>query len=219
VKLVDQWAGVEASLPDGWQEIRLTLTTEQPGELARAAQVLGPMNAGRAGDALVVDVRRAGGASGPEAARRLFSRLDEDRVWCLLTAGDVTSAAATPARGDSERAVAESVAAQWDAALSTLPPDWSDLLCELRLESSDLLPRAALLGAPLNPTRDLDAIGFVFRCARRAGYGVSPSMARRCFERLDDEAIPAGVAIRRVISDARNVDTQGVVWLVDGRVL
>ncbi len=111
------------------------------------------------------------------------------------------------------------MAAQWDAALATLPPDWSDLLCGLELESSDLLPRAALLCAPLNPTRDTDAVGFVFRCAQRAGFGVSPSMARRCFERLDGELIPARVAIRRVLADARNVDTQGVVWPIDGRVL
>ncbi len=89
MKLVDQWATLETSLPDGWDDVRLTLTTEQPAELARAAQVLGPMNAGRSGDALVFHVRRAGGAAGPEAARRLFSRLDRDRVWCLLAAGEV----------------------------------------------------------------------------------------------------------------------------------
>ncbi len=119
----------------------------------------------------------------------------------------------------ADRAATSGVAAQWDAALATLPPDWSDLLCGLELQSSDLLPRAALLCAPVNPTRDHDMIGFVFRCARRAGYGVSPSMARRCFEHLDEEQIPARVTIRRMLADARNVDTQGVVWPVGGRVL
>jgi hypothetical protein len=219
VKLVDQWEALETNLPDGWDDVRLTLTTEQPGELARAAQVLGPMNAGRFGDALVLHVRRAGGASGPEAARRLFSRLDRDRVWCQLSAGDVQQATDRPPTGAGSSPGRPGVATQWDAALATLPPDWSDLLCGLELDSSDLLPRAALLCAPLNPTRDPETIGFVFRCARRAGYGVSPNMARRCFERLDEEEIPARVTIRRVLVDAHNVATQGVVWPVDGRVL
>ena len=219
MKLVDQWATLEANLPDGWDDVRLTLTTEQPAELARAAQVLGPMNAGRSGDSLVFHVRRAGGASGPEAARRLFSRLDRDRVWCQLAGGEVLGAAKPAAEDADGPATKPGVAAQWDAALATLPPDWSDLLCGLELESSDLLPRAALLCAPVNPTRDPNQIGFVFRCARRTGYGVSPNMARRCFEHLDDELIPARVEIRRVLADARNVDTQGVVWPVDGRVL
>ena len=217
MRLVDQWAAVEASLPPGWEDVRLTIRTEQPDELARAAQVLGPMNAGHSGDALIVHVRRAGGPSGPDAARRLFARLDHDRVWCVLAADDVQEQAESPAEGPP--AVATSVAAQWDAALAALPPDWSDLLCELELASSDLLPRAALLCAPINPTRARDHVGFVFRCARRAGYGVSPEMARRCFERLDAETIVSRVTISRVLADTHNVATQGAVWLVDGRVL
>lgn len=217
MRLVDQWAAVEAGLPQGWEDVRLTVTTEQPTELARAAQVLGPMNAGRSGDALVVHVRRAGGASGPEAARRLFARLDQDRVWCVLTQEGVEERAEAPS--DTHAAATGSVATQWDAALAALPPDWSDLLCELEIGSSELLPRAALLCAPINPTRSRDRVGFVFRCARRAGYGVSPEMARRCFERLDDEAIVARVTISRVLADTHNVATQGAVWLVDGRVL
>jgi hypothetical protein len=219
VRLVDQWAELEATLPTGWEDVRLTLTTEQPGELARAAQVLGPMNAGRVGDALVFHVRRAGGASGPEAARRLFGRLDRDRVWCLLSAGEVHGPTPPAVERAEGTAGVAGVAAQWDTALATLPSDWSDLLCELEIESSELLPRAALLCAPLNPTRDRDSVGFVFRCARRAGYGASPAMARRCFERLDEEAIGASVAIGRVLSDTDGVATQGPVWLVGGRVL
>jgi hypothetical protein len=218
VRLVDQWAAVEASLPHGWEDVRLTLTTEQSAELSRAAHVLGPMNVGRSGDALVVHVMRAGGPSGPEAAKRLFTRLDKERVWCLLSTDEVQELPA-----ESRTPVAETqtaaTAAQWDAALTTLPADWSDLLCELEVASSELLPRAALLCAPINPTRDRDRVGFVFRCARRAGYGVSPEMARRCFERLDAEGVETRVTIARVLADTHNVATQGAVWLVDGRVL
>ena len=35
MKLVDQWRTIEAGLPDGWEDVRLTLTTEQPGDLPR----------------------------------------------------------------------------------------------------------------------------------------------------------------------------------------
>ena len=105
------------------------------------------------------------------------------------------------------------------ASLATLPADWSDLLCALELDSSALLPRAALLAAPLNPTRAADRVGFTFRCAQRAGYGVSPAMARRCFERLDAEGILGRVEVLRVLSDTDNVATQGAVWYVGGKVL
>ena len=44
-------------------------------------------------------------------------------------------------------------------------------------------------------------------------------MARRCFERLDEEGIPAGVTVLRVLSDADNVATQGAVWPIGGKVL
>jgi hypothetical protein len=44
-------------------------------------------------------------------------------------------------------------------------------------------------------------------------------MARRCFERLDEEAIEGRVSVLRVLSDAHNVATQGVVWYVGGKAL
>ena len=59
----------------------------------------------------------------------------------------------------------------------------------------------------------------MFRCASRTGYGVSPGMARRCFERLDEEAIEGRVTVLRVLADTRNVATQGAVWYVGGKAL
>lgn len=221
MRLVEQWEAVEGSLPADWVDVRLSLTTEQPAELARAAAVLGPLNAGRSGEALVFHVRRAGGAAGPEAARRLFARLDADRVWCLLEQQSVERAGANGSPPVARAAASEQVALAdaFEAALAALPPDWSDLLCELELDSSDWLPRAALLCAPLNPTRSRTTLGFVFRCARRAGYGTSPGMARRCLERLDAEGITGTVRVLRSLSDTRPVATQGPVWYVGGRVL
>ena len=109
--------------------------------------------------------------------------------------------------------------AAWDEAVAGLPDDWSDLLCSLEIDSSDLLPRAALLCAPINPTRDRERTGFVFRVARRAGYGVSPGMARRCLERCGAEGITGRIRILHVLAETDNVATQGAVWYVGGRVL
>ena len=217
VKLVDQWAALERRLPADWETVELRLRTEQPTERSEAARILGPMNVGLVGEELAFTVRRAGGASGPEAARRLFGRLYEARVWCLLEQREVVAAA--PRLDEPEPAATSPLAAQWDAALDALPPGWSDLLCLLELGSSALLARAALLCAAINPTRDRDRVGFTFRCARTTGYGVSAPMARRCFEQLDDEGITGTVAVLRSLSGTDNVATQGAVWYVAGKVL
>lgn len=228
MKLVDQWHAIEDGLPAGWEDVRLTLTTEQPGDLARAAQVLGSINAGKVGSALVFHVRPAGGT---QAARRLFQLLDEDRTWCHLEASHVEPAAspgggATAAEQASDEVAATratprrgAVAKSWDVALVPLPSDWTDLLCELEIESSALLDRAALLCAPLNPTRDATRLAFTFRCSGRSGYGASSGMVRRCFERLDADGIVGSTRVLRVLSDTDNVDTQGPVWLVGGKTL
>lgn len=216
MKLVDQWRLVEENLPSDWDAVRLALTAESPGDLPRAAQVLGPLAPGRSGETLVFDVRRAGGASGPEAARRLFDRLDGDRVWCHITAGEVSSSAAEPVAPAG--AEAPPLAEQLEAELARLPADWSDLLAEIELDSSDYLDRGALLCAPVNPSRDGDRLAFLFRCARRAGYGVAPQMARRCLQRCDAEGITGRVRVLRVLSETDNVATQGPVWLVGGSV-
>ena len=212
MKLIDQWVAIEARLPRHWEDIRLTLTTEEASALRRAAAVLGPLNVGRVEGALVFHVRRAGGAAGPEAAKHLFARLDEQRVWCELSRGDVTEAVPT------EQLSRLSVAQSWDDARATLPGDWSELLCRLEIAGSDLLPRAALLCAPINPTRDRESIGFLFR-AGRVGYGTSTGMARRCFERLDEEGIAGSVTVLRALSDTQPVASQGSSWIVAGRVL
>jgi hypothetical protein len=100
--------------------------------------------------------------------------------------------------------------------LETLPPDWSDVLCELEVDSSDFLPRAALLGAPLNPMRVPHALAVRFRVGRK-GYGTSPIMARRCFERMDAESVTGQLEVVDALSDVGNVGTQGPVWRVAGR--
>ena len=211
MKLVDQWRTIEARLPRDWQDVRLTVATEQASDLPRAAAVLGSAGAGRAGEQLVIHVQRSGPSS-PAAVRRLFKRLDNDRVWCTLERGDIGKEAPATTEPPS------SLAVSWDEALAELPVDWSELLCRLEISGSDLLPRAALLCAPINPTRDRESIGFVFR-AGRVGYGVSAGMARRCFERLDAEPIEGSITVLRVLSDTQPIASQGSSWIVAGRVL
>ena len=161
-----------------------------------------------------IHVSRAGG--GPERLKNVLRRLDRKRVWGQLRLVEGIAAAAAPLEGESPEPT-PSLAAGWDATVAALPPDWSDLLCELMLGASDLVPRAALLGAPLNPTRNPDATALRFRVSGKQGYGASPGMARRCFERMDAEGISGRITVLNALSDTENAVTQGPVWRVAGR--
>ena len=110
-----------------------------------------------------------------------------------------------------------SLADAWDRELAKLAPGRRDLLCELELDSSDYVPRAALLGAPLNPTRRPGALALRFRVSDGGGYGTSPEMSRRCLERMDYEGITGRVHVLQGLSDTDNVYTQGPVWRIGGK--
>ncbi len=209
----DQWSRIEENLDADWVELRLSFAPE--GASAEAAAVLGPLQPVLVGDELRFHVTRSDG--GAERARNTLSRLDRKRLWGTLTLIDVASDTA-PTTIVTTPANALTLADAWDDALAKLPPDWSDLLCELQLDSSDHVPRAALHGAPLNPSRVPDAIAALrFRASGKQGYGVSPQMARRCFERMDAEGITGRIAILNALSDTENADTQGPVWRLAGR--
>jgi hypothetical protein len=211
VSLVGDWQRIEAGLPDRWGDARLALTVEDNSQVGRAAALLGPLNPGRRGRELRFFVGRRGVGFGPDQLRRLLRRLDEEgiRSTLELLASDQPVAAPAVTR--------PSLATGWDELHAALPDDWSDLYCELELTSTDHLERGALLLAPLNPARFGGTVGFRFRVARRRGYGASPGMARRCFERLDEEGIPGRLQILHALSDTRPVATQGPVWRVSGR--
>jgi hypothetical protein len=212
MRAADQWATLAESLGEDWAEVRLVFTPE--GSPAEAAAALAPLGPGRAGDELLLEVRRAGG--GPERLRNVLRRLDAKRVWGTLRLLEVERGAQEPVPVAAARPT-QSLAGAWDDALAALPPGWSDLLCELELDASDLLPRAALLGAPLNPTRNPNARALRFRVAGKQGYGTSPGMARRCLERMDGDGITGRIHVLNALSDTENVVTQGPVWRVEGR--
>ena len=211
MRFVWQWITFERELPPNWSDVRLVLKVREQ-DADRAAALLGGANPLRSGNSLRLFVSRTGGF-GPEALRRALLRLDRQGIAGTLELAGVTEAEAATG------AAAATLAAQWDAALATLPPDWSDMLAELVLRSSDHLERAALLTAPMNPTRPGKRLALQFRVARCFVYGVSAEMARRCLERLDEEGIGGELAILRVLCDTDAVATQGPVWRVGGRAV
>ena len=195
-------------------QVSAQLEIRDPEAVPRAAALLGPAGPYRVTlTVLRFNSARDGSAQGPDGIARLLRRLDDARIGGTLTALGSEKAAAR-----AERAIT-SLVESWDAALAGVPADWSDLVAELRLLSSDYIERAAVLCIQMNPRRDGDRTAFRFRAARRAGYGVAPQMARRCFERCDEEAIRGSIAILRVLSDTHLAATQGPVWILDGQTV
>lgn len=211
--LADDWRTLETELPERWGEAHLRLTIHDDASCERAAALLGPANPGRRGKKIDVTATRTGGGTSPYLLQRLLRRLDSERIL-----GSLELAGAIDAPERVVRAP-QSLAAAWDAELARLPDDWSDVYAEIGIASSDFLERAALLLAPLNPTRQGTTSVLRFRCARRFGYGASPEMVRRCFGRLDGEGIRGRVGVLRALSDTRPVYTQGPVWYVGGRAV
>jgi hypothetical protein len=222
MQAVEQWRAIEADLGGAWDEVDLAFTVEDRAAVSGAAAVLGPLGAGRSGNVLRVHVsNRAGGR---EKLLNLLGRLDRKRAWGTLELVDAKVPAPpepddafTPEELTPAGVSTTALLANWDAATALLPPGWTDLLCELELESTDLLARAALLGAPLNPTRVPGAIALRFRVSSGGGYGASAGMVRRCLERMEADGIRGRVRALETLSDAEYVGTQGPVWRIAGR--
>jgi hypothetical protein len=211
VGLVDQWRAIQSGLPEGWSDARMRLRVADAGDCDRAAALLAPANPGRHGTVISFHAARRGAGSSPELVRRLVARLDAEGIEGKLElVGSSEGAPAAPTE-------AHKFLPGWEAELAALPDDWSDLYAEVELASSDYLERAALLLAPLNPSRYGRKPGFRFRVARSFGYGGSPEMARRCLARLDEEGIRGHVRVLHALSDTRPVQTQGPVWYLEGR--
>lgn len=211
--LVDQWTGIENGLDPNWGDARLDLVVDDDGRIGRAAALLAPAGPGRMGKSVRFYTARRGDGVGPEAVRRMLKRIDDEGIAGTLTL--VASGEAAPEPVISRA----SIAAEWDAALAVLPSDWSDLLCDLELTSTDHIEHGALLVAPLNPIQGIGRPGFRFRCAHSFGYGAAPQMVRRCLARLDEARIPGEVRVLRAFSDTHPVGTQGPVWRIGERAV
>jgi len=211
--LAEQFRRLASSLPDGWQSARLRLIVADERDSAGAAALLGPTNPGQRGKVINFATARRGAGVGPDRIRELLRRLDTEGIEGELELVGVEEAASL---ADSER---PTLAGGWDEAVTTLPPDWSDLYAEVEVTSSDYIEPGALRLSPLNPTRPDARPLFRFRAARTFGYGGSPEMVRRCLERLDEAGIRGELRILNVISDSYPAKTQGPVWYAAGKVI
>ena len=214
MSLAGEWKALGSELPTGWSSVDLRLELPDAATANRAASLLGPAQPFKSHPTVLrFAVARDGSAVSPDAVTRLLARLDEARIGGTLTLAGSHKAAAR-----IEREVT-SLAESWQTALAGLPSDWSDLLGEIELLSSDYVERAAVLCIQMNPRRDGNRTALRFRAARKAGYGVSPEMAARCFERCDAEQIRGSVTVLRALSDTRHVGTQGPVWNISGQTV
>jgi hypothetical protein len=212
VALAKQWESIESGLDPRWQDAHLLLTIDDDARVERALALLGPAGPGRFGREIRFSAQRTDSAIGPEAVRRMLRRIDGEGID-----GTLTLRSADDAR---PKAVVSrpTLATEWDAVVATLPSDWSDLLCELELTSSDYVDQAALLCAPINVFQNgVGKPGFQFRVAHSFGYGASAGMVRRCLGRLDNAGIPGEVRVLRSLSDSHPVGTQGPVWMIGGK--
>ncbi|HEX5469589.1 MAG TPA: hypothetical protein VFW80_11145 [Gaiellaceae bacterium] len=210
MRLAEQWQEIEGRLPDGWRSARLSVSVAEDADSDRAALILSSLTPGRTGSSFRLEVRPERNPEG------IFRRLDGEGIRGRVDpigsdAGPAeTVAAAPPSHGAP-------LARQWDELAADLPPDWSELYAELELDSSDYVPRAALLLAPVNPARYGGPTVLRFRSASRMGYGTSAEMTRRCLERLDAEQITGDLRALRALSHTSHAATQGPVWRVGGR--
>jgi hypothetical protein len=217
--LADRVDELVRGLPRDWERARLELTLDEPEDADRAALILAPATPGRSGTTFTVHVDNgpAGAGASPGLARRVFTRLDEAGIRGRVRLAEAERPA--PARAIAPPVGPPTLAGSWDALLQRLPADWSDLYGEIELDSTDYLDRGALLLAPVNPARSESPAGLRFRAARRKGYGVAPVMARRAFERLDEEGLTGRLRVLRVLSDTSAPFSQGPVWREDGHAV
>jgi len=211
VTVAEQWNTVGSNLADGWARATLRLELADRHTADDAAAMLGPAGPYRAAPTvLLFTVARDGSATSPENIVRLLRR---------VPAGTLSLSGSQAAQQKVATREISPLTEAWNSALASLPADWSDLYAEVQLASTDFIERASVLCIQCNPRRDGQRAALRFRCARRRGYGVSPEMARRCFERCDAEDIHGSIVVLRVISGSRHVATQGPVWLSAGKTL
>jgi hypothetical protein len=209
--LVDQWKTLGSELPADWSSVQLDLHLEQRSEAELASRLLGPAQPFRPEPGVLrFRVARDGSAPSPDGIQRLLRRIDGERIHGKLTVGASSTRAAAAAHPE------QSMAASWHAAEQSLPSDWSHAFCEIELRSTDYVERTSLLCVPMNLRRVGDTNRLRFRAAATFGYGASPQMVRRCFERCEADGIKGTVHVLNAVSSSDPVATQGPVWMASG---
>ena len=215
MSLVGWWKEFQEELPAGWERAELRVQFGSPETCDRAAALLGPAQPFRIDPmALRFAASQDGTGPGPDAVTRLLERLDQSRIRGTIKLVGTVVAPAPPCARTS------SLPTSWDAALAGLPPDWSDLYARADADLDRLRRRRPRCSARRSTSGSrATAPCLRFRSAQTFGYGASPGMVRRCFERCDAAEITGSVSVLRVLSDSRPVGTQGPVWLLDGKTI
>ncbi len=143
-----------------------------PGTRERVALLLGQVPDGQT---FALDVERDGETVG----------LNPDLRVTRARAARLRGRSPASWRSADYRTEHHALAEEWRGLVDALPPDWSHLLAQVDLDSSDFVDRAAMLIGPTNPVLVDGVRALQFRSARLVGYGVSVGMAARCLERLD----------------------------------
>jgi hypothetical protein len=219
--LAEHCAELVDGLPRGWQRARLDVTIEDLARADEAALVLASATPGRSGTTFHVPLRGSAedGGTSPVVVTRVLRRLDDEGIRARLRIASVESPERAPEPVPSTPSRRVPFAEQWDRLAAKLPADWSDLLAEVELDSTDFVQLGALRLGPVNPFLVDDVSTFRFRVARRFGYGAAPQMTRRCLERLDEEGMSGRFRVLGVLSDTRPVATQGPIWRIGGRAM
>ena len=152
--LVKDWQRAEAALPASWADAQVELTLEADGEAERAIALLAPLQPLRTGPDTVA-LRIVRGGDGPSAAGLAAGARPPRRGAAPRDAGGRRGRGAR-ARSRAARRDAGGVPARvvGRRARPRLPADWSDLLGEIELGSSDYLEPGAVLARADQPAPD-----------------------------------------------------------------
>ena len=210
--LVDRWNHVERGLDPRWTEVTLSLAINDDAARSRAAALLGPAGPGVGNKEIRFTVSTKGTGIGPEAARRLLRRIDEEGIVGRLELVETLGLRPEPEQSD---ALARGrVAGGARGAARPTGATSSPRSSSTRAPTSTAAPSSALRSTPCQST---GRPGFRFRCASQHGYGASAGMVGRCLARLDEAGITGRVRITRALSDVHPVGTQGATFVVGRR--
>ena len=134
MSVAQQWNAIGSNLPEGWQRASLRLELRDRKAADAAAAMLGPTSPYRsAPTVLLFPVALDGTAPSPDSIVRLLRRVP---VGTLSLSGSQAAPQTTATARETH------LTAAWDAAIASLPPDWSDLFAEIQLTSTDFVERA-----------------------------------------------------------------------------
>jgi hypothetical protein len=213
--LTDQWALLEADLAADWTTARVGIDLADPSSADETLAALAPLQPLRSmTGSISIRISRNGAGPGTDALRRGLARLDAKGIGARVA---IVAVEVAPVAVASRPA--PTLVGSWLAELATVPADWSDIVAEIELDSSDYLDPAAVHLAPVNPRLVGPLTVLRFRSARQFGYGASAGMVGACLERCDDAGIRGRVHIIQTLCDTQPVGTQGPVWRLHGETV